>query len=170
MVYVIGGWTGAHFEARNVTDNAFYQPSETFWANGWTAGAGVERKLSSNWSVRAEYRYTDFGTVRTNDAYAFNPLPVRFAVIGGELRQKLEPAFVEVLPVGKFHGIGPATSAKMNSLGLYTGLDMRNQTLEFMQANFCEAGACATEGHLMERSVVPKLALGDVRSRALAGP
>ena len=51
------------------------------------------------------------------------------------------PAFVETLPVGKFHGIGPATSAKMNSLGLYTGLDMRNQSLEFMQANFGKAGS-----------------------------
>jgi DNA polymerase IV len=51
------------------------------------------------------------------------------------------PAFVETLPVGKFHGIGPATSAKMNSLGLHTGLDMRNQTLEFLQANFGKAGA-----------------------------
>jgi DNA polymerase-4 len=51
------------------------------------------------------------------------------------------PAFVEALPVGKFHGIGPATSAKLNALGLYTGLDMRNQTLEFMQANFGKAGA-----------------------------
>jgi DNA polymerase IV len=50
------------------------------------------------------------------------------------------PAFVEALPVGKFHGIGPATSAKMNALGLYTGLDMRNQSLEFMQANFGKAG------------------------------
>ncbi|WP_308200378.1 DNA polymerase IV [Bradyrhizobium sp. 190] len=50
-------------------------------------------------------------------------------------------AFVETLPVGKFHGIGPATSAKMNSLGLYTGLDMRNQSLEFMQANFGKAGS-----------------------------
>jgi DNA polymerase-4 len=50
------------------------------------------------------------------------------------------PAFVESLPVGKFHGIGPATSAKMNSLGLHTGLDMRNQTLEFLQANFGKAG------------------------------
>ena len=49
-------------------------------------------------------------------------------------------AFVENLPVGKFHGIGPATSAKMNALGLYTGLDMRNQSLEFMQANFGKAG------------------------------
>lgn len=50
------------------------------------------------------------------------------------------PPFVEALPVGKFHGIGPATSARMNSLGLYTGLDMRNQSLEFMQANFGKAG------------------------------
>ena len=50
------------------------------------------------------------------------------------------PGFVETLPVGKFHGIGPATSAKMNALGLYTGLDMRGQTLEFMQANFGKAG------------------------------
>ena len=49
--------------------------------------------------------------------------------------------FVETLPVDKFHGIGPATSAKMNSLGLYTGLDIRNQSLEFMQANFGKAGS-----------------------------
>ena len=54
---------------------------------------------------------------------------------------EMGPAFVEALPVGKFHGIGPATSAKMNALGLHTGLDMRNQTLEFMQANFGKAGA-----------------------------
>jgi DNA polymerase IV len=53
---------------------------------------------------------------------------------------EMGPTFVEALPVGKFHGIGPATSAKMNALGLYTGLDMRNQSLEFMQANFGKAG------------------------------
>jgi DNA polymerase IV len=28
----------------------------------------------------------------------------------------------------------------MNALGLYTGIDMRNQSLEFMQANFGKAG------------------------------
>jgi DNA polymerase-4 len=54
---------------------------------------------------------------------------------------EMGPAFVEALPVDKFHGIGPATSAKMNALGLYTGLDMRNQSLEFMQANFGKAGS-----------------------------
>ena len=54
---------------------------------------------------------------------------------------EMGPAFVENLPVGKFHGIGPATSAKMNALGLHTGLDMRNQSLEFMQTNFGKAGS-----------------------------
>jgi DNA polymerase-4 len=54
---------------------------------------------------------------------------------------EMGPAFVEALPVSKFHGIGPATSAKMNALGLYTGLDMRNQSLEFMQTNFGKAGS-----------------------------
>jgi len=54
---------------------------------------------------------------------------------------EMGPTFVESLPVGKFHGIGPATSAKMNRLGIFTGLDMRNQTLEFMNANFGKAGA-----------------------------
>lgn len=44
--------------------------------------------------------------------------------------------FVESLPVGKFQGIGPATSAKMNGLGIFTGMKIRNQTLEFMNANF----------------------------------
>jgi DNA polymerase-4 len=54
---------------------------------------------------------------------------------------KTGPGFVEHLAVGKFHGIGPATSARMNALGIFTGLDMRNQTLAFMTENFGKAGA-----------------------------
>jgi DNA polymerase-4 len=54
---------------------------------------------------------------------------------------KMGPSFVQDLPVGKFHGIGPATTAKMKGLGIFTGMDMRNQTLEFMTANFGKAGA-----------------------------
>lgn len=51
------------------------------------------------------------------------------------------PAFVEALPVGRFHGIGPATAAKFNALGIHTGLDIRNQTLPFLQQHFGKAGA-----------------------------
>jgi DNA polymerase IV len=48
--------------------------------------------------------------------------------------------FVETLPVGKFHGIGPATSAKMNRLGIYTGADLRSKSLPFLEERFGKAG------------------------------
>jgi DNA polymerase IV len=54
---------------------------------------------------------------------------------------EMGPGFVETLPIGKFHGIGPATNAKMNALGIFTGLDLRKQDLAFLQANFGKAGA-----------------------------
>jgi DNA polymerase-4 len=54
---------------------------------------------------------------------------------------EMGPGFVEALPVGKFHGIGPATNAKMQGLGIFTGQDLRNQELTFLEANFGKAGA-----------------------------
>jgi DNA polymerase-4 len=53
---------------------------------------------------------------------------------------KMGPTFVEVLPVGKFHGVGPATTAKMNRLGIETGLDLRAQTISFLQQHFGKSG------------------------------
>src|SRR5215217_5677663 len=53
---------------------------------------------------------------------------------------EMGPAFVETLPVSKFHGIGPATAAKMNRLGLFTGLDLKRQSLAFLQEHFGKAG------------------------------
>jgi DNA polymerase IV len=54
---------------------------------------------------------------------------------------KMGAAFVESLAVGKFHGIGPATSARLNRLGIHTGLDLRAQTLPFLQQHFGKSGA-----------------------------
>jgi len=31
---------------------------------GWTVGGGLQYAITNNWSVRAEYRYTDFGNIR----------------------------------------------------------------------------------------------------------
>ena len=53
---------------------------------------------------------------------------------------RLGPTFVESLPIGKFHGIGPATRAKMEGLGIHNGADLRNQTLEFLQQHFGRVG------------------------------
>ncbi len=50
------------------------------------------------------------------------------------------PAFVEPLPVGHFHGIGRVTAQKMNALGIFTGLDLRQQSVEFLQSHFGKAG------------------------------
>ena len=71
LLYGLGGWTVAQFEARNLTDNPFFQPNESFWANGPTAGIGIERKLELRWRVRAEYRYTKFDTAHAHDGFAF---------------------------------------------------------------------------------------------------
>jgi DNA polymerase-4 len=53
---------------------------------------------------------------------------------------KMGPAYVEALPVGKFHGIGPATRAKLEGLGIYTGADLKARTLEFLREHFGKAG------------------------------
>jgi DNA polymerase-4 len=53
---------------------------------------------------------------------------------------KMGAAFVEKLPVGKFHGIGPVTSARMERLGIRTGGDLRAQTLPFLEQQFGKAG------------------------------
>jgi len=54
---------------------------------------------------------------------------------------KMGPAFVETLPVRKFHGVGPATARKMSGLGIETGLDLKGQTLEFLQQHFGKVSA-----------------------------
>jgi DNA polymerase-4 len=53
---------------------------------------------------------------------------------------KMGPDFVEALPVWKFHGVGPATAKKMERLGMKTGLDLKAQTLAFLQQQFGKAG------------------------------
>lgn len=39
------------------------------------------------------------------------------------------PAFVEALPVKKFHGVGPATAERMRKYGIETGLDLKEKRL-----------------------------------------
>ena len=50
-------------------------------------------------------------------------------------------AFVATLPVTKFLGVGPKTTARMRALGIETGADLRRQTLDFLQRNFGKAGS-----------------------------
>jgi DNA polymerase-4 len=54
---------------------------------------------------------------------------------------RMGPGFVETLPVRKFHGVGPATAAKMNRLGIATGLDLKARSLAFLQRQFGKSGS-----------------------------
>ena len=49
---------------------------------------------------------------------------------------RMGPRFVEDLPVGKFHGVGPVTAARMEALGIHTGLDLRNRSLAELAEQF----------------------------------
>ncbi|MBB6485888.1 DNA polymerase IV [Rhizobium lusitanum] len=50
------------------------------------------------------------------------------------------PAFVETLPVKKFHGVGPATAERMRKYGIETGLDLKSKSLAFLQEHFGKSG------------------------------
>jgi DNA polymerase-4 len=51
------------------------------------------------------------------------------------------PAFVDALPVARFHGVGPATAARMHAAGIQTGADLKLWSLQDLQHRFGRAGS-----------------------------
>lgn len=49
-------------------------------------------------------------------------------------------AFIDRLAIGKFYGIGKATEARMQHLGIYNGYDLRQHGLDFLVQHFGKAG------------------------------
>jgi DNA polymerase-4 len=60
------------------------------------------------------------------------------------------PAFVEGLPVKRFHGVGPKTAEKMARLGIETGADLKARSLEWLAAHF---GSSARYYHDLARGI-----------------
>ena len=58
-------------------------------------------------------------------------------------------AWVESLPVARFHGVGPVTAAKMKRLGIETGADLRAKPLAFLEQHF---GSAAGWYHAIARA------------------
>ncbi|HEY5721061.1 MAG TPA: DNA polymerase IV [Allosphingosinicella sp.] len=63
---------------------------------------------------------------------------------------KQGPAFVAGLPVKRFHGVGPVTAAKMARLGIETGADLREKSLEWLAMHF---GSSARYYHDLARAI-----------------
>ncbi len=59
-------------------------------------------------------------------------------------------AWVEGLPVHRFHGVGPVTAAKMERLGIETGADLRARSLDWLRAHF---GSSAEWYHAIARGI-----------------
>jgi DNA polymerase-4 len=108
-----------HLEAGvTATETAEAIRAQIFRETGLTASAGVS--------------YNKFLAKMASDQNKPNGLFV--------ITPKQGPAFVERLPVGKFHGVGPATAKKMQSLGIDNGHDLKSCTLDFLQHHFGKAG------------------------------
>lgn len=48
--------------------------------------------------------------------------------------------FMEDLPIEKFHGIGKVTANRMHELHIFTGKDLKEKSLEFLENTFGKAG------------------------------
>jgi DNA polymerase-4 len=112
----------------DVTENLKAMPSATEIAEEIRARIHAETSLTAS----AGISYNKFLAKMASDVRKPNGQFV--------ITPKKGPAFVESLPVGKFHGIGPATQAKMEGLGIRNGVDLKGQTLEFLREHLGNAG------------------------------
>lgn len=49
--------------------------------------------------------------------------------------------FLEELPIRKFYGVGKVTTEKMYQLGIFTGVELKSKTLEFLEKHFGKSGS-----------------------------
>jgi DNA polymerase-4 len=106
-------------EGVTATETAEAIRAQIFRETGLTASAGVS--------------YNKFLAKLASDQNKPNGLFV--------ITPKQGPAFVERLPVAKFHGVGPATAKKMLGLGIENGGDLKSCALEFLRDHFGKAGS-----------------------------
>jgi outer membrane immunogenic protein len=83
LLYVTGGAAFAGFDNTYQTIFGFDTISKT--RTGWTVGGGIEYAVTDNWTIRAEYRYADYG--KFSD-YPVNSFP--FPLLPGTFVQNAE--------------------------------------------------------------------------------
>jgi outer membrane immunogenic protein len=92
LIYATGGVAFGGFNT-NVSFNGNGAAGLPFFTNasvsstrtGWTVGGGIDYAVTNNWSIFAEYRYTNFGSIRENN---FGQLPIGFTFNGSRQIQQ----------------------------------------------------------------------------------
>jgi outer membrane immunogenic protein len=59
LLYGTGGFAYGGVNQKLTYADVLFSNDDT--RTGWTAGAGIEYKVSGNWSLKGEYQYVDFG-------------------------------------------------------------------------------------------------------------
>ncbi len=101
LLYATGG-----VEFADIQNNFSGFPGYTQFSQGragWTIGGGLEYAVTNNWSVRAEYRFADFGHLDN-----FNVVPFGF---GTQVRHHVNENAVRAGFSYKFESFGPAPVA-----------------------------------------------------------
>jgi outer membrane immunogenic protein len=73
LIYVLGGYTQAKVKAAaslEGEEGSFTSLSDSSWEDGWFVGGGIEALLTDHISVKAEYRYNDYGTIELEESFA----------------------------------------------------------------------------------------------------
>jgi outer membrane immunogenic protein len=104
LLYATGGVAFGGFNGSISTPFGYDSTSTT--RVGWTAGAGLEYAVTNNWSIRAEYRYTQFGhsTVYATNSYVLPGL----AAVGAFGNRTINENRVQVGFSYKFDTAAPA--------------------------------------------------------------
>jgi outer membrane immunogenic protein len=103
LIYVTGGaaFTSIHNDY-SVFGAGIPSESISKTRSGWTVGAGIEYAVTNNWSLRAEYRYSDFGHY-TDFPFAIFAFPASLTV-----QHHLTQNQVQVGVSYKFDSLAPA--------------------------------------------------------------
>jgi outer membrane immunogenic protein len=72
LLYVTGGVAFAGIDTTYATLAGYDTFGKT--RTGWTIGGGIEYALNTNWSIRAEYRYADYGSFRDYPVSSLAPI------------------------------------------------------------------------------------------------
>src|SRR5262245_42814762 len=117
-------------------DEAYLDVTENL--QGCTSATEIAERIKAQ--IRAETQLTASAGVSYNKFLAKLASDYRKPDGLFVIAPEMGPRFVEALPVERFHGIGPATAARMKELGIFTALDVRAKDEAFLLRHFGKGG------------------------------